>query len=68
MRINNVPFTVIGTLKPKGQSPNGEDQDDTILVPLTTAKRKLLGRNWANAQSVRNVYVEARSAEDDPAG
>jgi putative ABC transport system permease protein len=66
MRINNVPFTVIGTLKPKGQSPNGEDQDDTILVPLTTAKRKLLGRNWANAKSVRNVYVEARSAEATP--
>jgi putative ABC transport system permease protein len=66
MRINNVPFTVVGTLKPKGQSPTGEDQDDTILVPLTTAKRKLLGRNWANAQSVRNVYVEANSAEATP--
>ena len=66
IRINNVPFTVIGTLKPKGQSPSGEDQDDTILVPLTTAKRKLLGRNWANAKSVRNVYVEARSAEATP--
>jgi putative ABC transport system permease protein len=62
IRINNVPFTVVGTLKPKGQSPSGEDQDDTILVPLTTAKRKLLGRSWANAKSVRNVYVQARSA------
>jgi putative ABC transport system permease protein len=66
IRINNVPFTVVGTLKPKGQSPSGEDQDDTILVPLTTAKRKLLGRSWANAQSVRNVYVQARSAEATP--
>jgi len=66
IRINNVPFTVVGTLKPKGQSPSGEDQDDTILVPMTTAKRKLLGRSWANAQSVRNIYVEARSAEDTP--
>jgi putative ABC transport system permease protein len=63
MRINNVPFTVLATLKPKGQSPNGEDQDDTILMPITTAKRKLLGRNWANAQSVRNIYVQARSAD-----
>jgi putative ABC transport system permease protein len=66
IRINNVPFTVVGTLKPKGQSPSGEDQDDTILVPLTTAKRKLLGRSWANAKSVRNVYVQARSAEATP--
>jgi putative ABC transport system permease protein len=66
IRINSVPFTVVGTLKPKGQSPSGEDQDDTILVPLTTAKRKLLGRSWANAKSVRNVYVQARSAEATP--
>ena len=66
IRINNVPFTVVGTLKPKGQSPSGEDQDDTILVPLTTAKRKLLGRSWANAKSVRNVYVQARSAQETP--
>ena len=66
IRINNVPFTVTGTLTPKGQSPTGEDQDDTILVPLNTAKRKLFGRSWANAQSVRNVYVAARSAEVTP--
>ena len=62
-RLNSHPFVVVGTLKPKGQSPTGEDQDDTILIPLTTAKRKVLGRNWANAQSVRNIYVQARSAE-----
>ena len=66
IRINNVPLTVVGTLKPKGQSPSGEDQDDMILVPLSTAKRKLLGRSWANAKSVRNVYVQARSAEATP--
>ncbi len=66
LRINNVPFTVVGTLKPKGQSPSGEDQDDTILLPLTTAKRKVLGRSWANAKSVRNVYVQASSAEATP--
>ncbi len=63
IRLNNTPFTVVATLKPKGQSPTGEDQDDALFVPLTTAKRKLLGRNWAAADSVRDVYVEARSAE-----
>jgi putative ABC transport system permease protein len=63
MRLNNTLFTVVATLKPKGQSPNGEDQDDAILVPLTTARRKLLGRNWAAADSVRNIHVQVRSAE-----
>jgi putative ABC transport system permease protein len=63
MRLNSHPFIVVATLKPKGQSPTGEDQDDAILVPLTTAKRKLLGRTWADANSVRTIYVQARSAE-----
>jgi len=64
IRLNNQPFTVIGTLKPKGQSPTGEDQDDAILIPLTTAQRKLLGRfSSSNSRSVRNVYVQVRSAE-----
>jgi putative ABC transport system permease protein len=63
MRLNATPFVVVATLKPKGQSPTGEDQDDAILVPITTAKRKLLGRTWADANSVRTVYVQARTAE-----
>ena len=43
VRIKNVPFTVIGTLTAKGQSGFGTDQDDTALVPLATARRRLFG-------------------------
>ncbi len=40
VRIKNVPFTIIGVLSEKGQSPQGTDQDDTMLVPVTTAQKK----------------------------
>jgi len=39
IRIKNVPFTVVGVLAPKGQSATGQDQDDVILLPISTAKR-----------------------------
>jgi putative ABC transport system permease protein len=59
VRIKNVPFTVIGVLAPKGQSPTGQDQDDTVLIPLSTAKRQVLGTSQANARSVGNLMVQA---------
>ena len=43
IRINNQPFTVIGVLSRKGQTPMGQDQDDTVMVPYTTAQKRLLG-------------------------
>ncbi len=46
VRVGNLPFTVIGVLSPKGQSPFGQDEDDTILMPYTTVQRKLSGIDW----------------------
>ncbi|HZT38624.1 MAG TPA: ABC transporter permease [Bryobacteraceae bacterium] len=60
IRVKNVPFTVVGTLAPKGQSPMGQDQDDVILLPISTAKKKVLGVNQANAASVGSILVQAR--------
>jgi len=60
IRVKNVPFTVVGTLAPKGQSPMGQDQDDIILLPISTAKKKVLGVNQANAASVGSILVQAR--------
>jgi putative ABC transport system permease protein len=45
VRVNAFPFLVIGLLAPKGQTATGQDQDDTILMPWTSAQRKLRGRN-----------------------
>ncbi|BDG05127.1 ABC transporter permease [Anaeromyxobacter oryzae] len=46
VRVNGFPFQVIGVLAPKGQSASGQDQDDTVLMPWTSALRKLRGRSF----------------------
>jgi putative ABC transport system permease protein len=61
--IKNVPFTVAGVLTPKGQSPTGQDQDDVILLPISTATQKVLGANKANAKAVGSLMVQAVSPE-----
>ncbi len=63
IRIKKVPFTVLGVLEAKGQSPTGQDQDDLIIIPLTTAKKKVLGGNQARANSVGTIMVQARGPE-----
>jgi putative ABC transport system permease protein len=62
IRIKKVPFTVLGVLEPKGQSAWGQDQDDLILIPLSTAKRKVLGSNRSNPRSVGSISVRVRDA------
>ena len=62
IRINKVPFTVIGVLEPKGQSAFGQDQDDLILIPLSTAKKKVPGTNRSNPRSVGQISVRVRDA------
>ena len=65
IRIRQTPFTIIGTLAPKGQNLDGRDQDDTVIIPLTTAQRKVFGVPFAG--SVRSIIVQASSAEAMPA-
>jgi putative ABC transport system permease protein len=67
IRIKNVPFTVVGVLIPKGQSSQGQDQDDAILLPISTAKRKVIGINPANADAVNTIMLQAKSAAQIPA-
>jgi putative ABC transport system permease protein len=57
--IKNVPFIVSGVITPKGQSPSGQDQDDVILLPISTAKQKVLGANKANAKAVSSLMVQS---------
>ena len=62
IRIKNIPFTIIGVLDSKGQSPQGQDQDDTIYIPVTTAQKKLFGTSFPGM--VRTIMVKAKSADD----
>jgi putative ABC transport system permease protein len=64
VRIKKVPFTVVGLLSRKGQSSWGQDQDDVILIPLSTAKKKVLGVSQANARSVGSISIKVRPDED----
>ena len=43
IRVKRIPFRVLGVLAPKGQTAFGQDQDDTIVVPYTTAQKRLMG-------------------------
>jgi putative ABC transport system permease protein len=64
IRIKKVPFMVIGVLDRKGQSPQGQDQDDTIYIPVTTAQKKIFGTSFPGM--VRTIMVKARSTDDLP--
>ncbi|MEO6117627.1 MAG: ABC transporter permease [Methylotenera sp.] len=59
IRIKQSPFVILGVLDNKGQTLDGRDQDDTIIVPLTTAQRKLFGNQLPG--SVRQIIVQAES-------
>jgi len=58
IRINKATFRVVGVLAPKGQSAGGQDQDDSIIVPLTTAQERMLGITYVQA-----INVQAENAE-----
>ena len=64
MRIQQNPFTVIGVLGSKGQNLDGRDQDDTVIIPLSTAQRKVFGTPFLG--SVRMIMVQAESSEAMP--
>jgi len=57
IRIKNSPYLVVGVLAKKGQSLDGRDQDDTAIVPITTAQTKLFGTQFKGV--VRFIMVEA---------
>ncbi len=63
IRIRKVPVTVIGTLQRKGQSLMGQDQDDVILMPLSTARNRVLGRGSGRLRTVGSVSIKIRDGE-----
>ncbi len=63
IRLRNVPFQVIGVMGVKGQSTQGQDQDDAIFVPFLAARQRLVGINRANARSVSTIMIKVREGE-----
>ena len=58
IRINKIPFEVVGVLAPKGGGSMGQDQDDTVVVPITTAQRRLVRSSLAD--SVHMALIQVR--------
>ena len=58
IRINKIPFEVVGVLAPKGGGSMGQDQDDTVVVPITTAQRRLVRSSLA--ESVHMALIQVR--------
>jgi putative ABC transport system permease protein len=62
IQIGSVPFTVIGVMTPKGQNAGGQDQDDIVLMPYTTAQTRLSGNT-----RIFQILVSTTSGDDIPA-
>src|SRR6476660_6710950 len=61
VNIKSVPFKVIGVLQAKGFSPTGQDQDDFVVMPLTTAQKRITGAEWLD-----DIYFSAVSRQEIP--
>jgi len=61
IRVGNIPFKVTGLLKTKGSSGMGQDQDDLIFIPITTAQRKVFGTDFPG--TVNMIAVKAQNDE-----
>jgi len=59
IRIRNVPFKVVGLLAPKGQSAMGQDQDDVVIIPLSTLQKRIMG-----VTNIQTIMVSAHSPEE----
>ncbi len=58
IRIKNVPVTVVGTLAPKGQNSQGQDQDDIVIIPITTYRNRIQGNWWGRLRRVASINVK----------
>jgi len=64
IRIRNVPFEIVGVLAPKGQSVMGRDQDDIVLMPITTARLRVSGKSQVQNDRVGRIYVKVDEGAD----
>jgi len=61
-RLRNVPFKVIGTLMPKGQTSFGEDHDDVVIIPITTARAEIIGKHSIVSKQVGQIAIKFAEA------
>ena len=64
IRLGRTPLTVVGTLAPKGQGGWGQDQDDVVMVPLETGRRRLMGSMGLPPGAVMNIALAVGDPRD----
>jgi len=64
IRVQKVPLTVVGLLQAKGQNIMGQDQDDILLMPIDTARARILGQAQGRQKSIRLITVKTAQGLD----
>ena len=64
VRVQMTPLLVVGVLDRKGQNTQGSDQDDLVVVPLSTAKTRILGSTHVSSRAVGAIITKIRQGED----
>ncbi len=64
IRIRRVPHAIVGLLERKGQSMVGQDQDDVVLIPISTARKRVLGGQQVKSRSVQAITIKVQDGAD----
>jgi putative ABC transport system permease protein len=64
IRVRKVPMQVIGVLERKGMTPHGTDQDDVVLMPITTARNRVIGGNGVKLRTVGSISLKLSDGAD----
>lgn len=64
IRVKNVPFVIVGLLASKGQNFMGQDQDDVVLIPLQTARGRIIGQAQGRLRTVGHINVKMQDGTD----
>ncbi len=63
VRVNRVPVQIVGELAVRGRGAFGQDQDNVLMVPLSTAQRRILGGGQIVSDAVSSLIIRAPSAD-----
>ena len=64
IRVKFVPFTIVGLLASKGQNYTGQDQDDVVLIPINTARGRILGQSQGRLRTVGHISIKMADGTD----
>ncbi|HQX59735.1 MAG TPA: FtsX-like permease family protein, partial [Burkholderiaceae bacterium] len=63
IRIKRVPVTIVGVLEKKGQNANGQDQDDVVMVPISTYRNRIQGGSGGKSRRIGSISVKVRDGQ-----